>query len=132
MHFTLSSFNLSRSRMLSLRSSTSTLLCLLWFGCADVPPDADLATADPAALHVGDTGVAVREVHDALASAGYLPNDALAELFPNWRPIVLERPRSPDVFDSVLERAVQHFQERNLLGPSGVVDRETLAALRAP
>jgi peptidoglycan hydrolase-like protein with peptidoglycan-binding domain len=85
---------------------------------------ADEATA-PATLRAGMSGPAVHAVFDRLSQLGYFPNAALAQAFPDWRPVVPVVPPNPSVFDENLELAVKRFQINYGLVSSGIVDANT-------
>lgn len=79
----------------------------------------------------GATGDDVEAVQDYLASYGYLPNDALAEEYPAWRPLVSESP-SVGVFDDATAEAVRHLQRMTAIPVTGIVDADTRQILRSP
>jgi peptidoglycan hydrolase-like protein with peptidoglycan-binding domain len=82
-------------------------------------------------LSEGDEGPEVRVIHDYLNAHGYFENAELRAAFPNWSPVVTEKP-TPDRYDAVLARAVAAYQRLNGLEESGVADEATLELMAEP
>lgn len=82
-------------------------------------------------LGIGDHSDDVVWVHEQLTGRGYFPNDALAERFPDWVPVVAEGPETPGVFDERTEEAVMAFQRAHGLHDTGVVDDATFDQLES-
>lgn len=119
------------------RTALSLLLfvgCSMEQGSEGPPPSA--AGHDTAAtvegLHIGDRGPEVRAVYDYLNGLGYFPNDALADRYANWQPLLAEAPADPEEFDELFEEAVRGYQRFNRLPVTGVVDARTSAQMEAP
>jgi peptidoglycan hydrolase-like protein with peptidoglycan-binding domain len=81
------------------------------------------------ALSPGDRGEAVADVYTSLREFGYFPNPSLRRAHPSWVPVVDQAPDPIDHFGPELVQAVQEFQHRTNLKPTGRVDAETLDAL---
>jgi hypothetical protein len=80
-------------------------------------------------LSLGDHGQAVADLYTRLRDFGYFPNPSLRRDHPSWVPVVAETPSSIELFGPELEQAVQEFQYRSNLEPTGRVDAETREAL---
>jgi hypothetical protein len=82
-------------------------------------------------LRVGATGDEVEALQSRLARIGYFPNRILAETYPAWRPIVAHAP-TRGVYDDHTAKAVESFQARFGLTPTGALDQATRAELVRP
>ena len=112
------------------------LLGWLWVLMAQVGCAADTSASGtfaddgtPLALGVGDHGAQVAELHEQLKAFGYLPNDALKEQFPTWRPVVVAEPADWQTFDETTATALMEFQRKHKLDTTGVLDDQTRAAM---
>ncbi len=83
-------------------------------------------------LSPGSHGEEVRALHHYLTQFGYFPNDSLMKKYARWRPIVATAPADPAVFDDATTEAVHQLQRNMGLSPTGVVDADTRAILKAP
>jgi len=81
--------------------------------------DGGWPTLKSAKLKRGSRGQAVYHLRERLAIEGYLPPEALSV-------------KTPDRYDSTVERAVKAFQENHGLAPTGKIDPRTLAELNVP
>jgi murein L,D-transpeptidase YcbB/YkuD len=81
--------------------------------------DGGWPTLKTAKIKKGSKGAAVAALRERLAIEGYLPPDAMAM-------------KSPDKFDSTLEKAVKAFQANHGLAPTGKIDARTLTELNVP
>lgn len=81
--------------------------------------DGGWPTLKSASLKKGARGAAVAALRERLAIEGYLPPDAMAV-------------KSPDRFDTTLEKALKAFQANHGLAPTGKMDPRTLAELNVP
>lgn len=115
----------------SLRALTLFLALVLALGgcAAEVAGEAEVSTRE---LALGDRGEEVVRLHDYLRGHGYFPSDELAERYPDWVPAVADGPAAHDVFDERTEEAVEIFQDRHDLEPTGFVDAETWSLMMQP
>ena len=111
-------------RLYSLRA---LLLISTLTACLDPSAEqpSDEAESTQEDLRVGSSGPEVEDLHQFLRNAGYLPNEALSEDDPEWRPMVAMTPSAADEFDEATELAVKVVQQQGGLEPTGVVDAAT-------
>jgi peptidoglycan hydrolase-like protein with peptidoglycan-binding domain len=118
-----------------IRCALSGLLCapsaLIAAGCGELEPSNDDQHVESQAgeaaetdLAIGAHGSAVSALQGYLNDYGYFPSAALAERYPEWRPITKAAPR-PGAYDEATEAAVRELQRRNGIEPTGVVGSET-------
>jgi hypothetical protein len=114
----------------------SSYLHLLWLALPLSACSADVDRYDqPGAndssgeLRVGSTGAEVKKLHDFFMIKGYFPNQEIAKINPDWRPLVASSPANPSVFDASTELAVKALQQLGRIEQTGVVDDRTRALL---
>lgn len=80
-------------------------------------------------LAPGARGPRVQRVVAYLARYGYFPNEALAQQYPGFVPLVTEAPSDPAVYDATLARGVRAFQHLHGLPTTGIADAATLSRM---
>jgi peptidoglycan hydrolase-like protein with peptidoglycan-binding domain len=98
----------------------------------DVPQGQVELKATGSDLTAGSQGDEVRAVHQYLTRFGYFPNQAHAEHYARWRPIVAKLPAQLGTYDGSTVEAVRAFQTNFGLPVTGIVDARTRAAMRQP
>jgi len=122
----------TRKPFTAMRVALATLLLL---GCSGTDGYADEDAqqrehdSQSQELALGSQGPQVEALHQQLAMRGYLPNEELAQLRPQWRPIVETAPTDPSVFDESTDLAVRSFQANYGLEATGRVDASMRAIL---
>lgn len=111
------------------RGIVALLIVVALAGCAD---SSEGSTSEHAALGIGSKGADVETLHSYLKATGYLPNEALAEQYPDWEPVVEVAPTDRGRFDQHTERAVRQLQLDNGLKVTGRLDDPTRALLEKP
>jgi hypothetical protein len=115
----------------------SSYFHLLWLALplSACSADVDQYNQPPAAtdssgeLRIGSTGAEVERLHDFFTIKGYFPNQEIAKINPDWRPLVSSSPANPLVFDASTELAVRALQQLGRIEQTGVVDDRTRALL---
>jgi Matrixin/Putative peptidoglycan binding domain len=80
----------------------------------------------------GDRGAHVEEIYQFLARYGYIGTDLLLDFYGKVDIEKLPAPRSQELFDAELEKAVKLFQIAFKIEPDGIVAGTTLEVMRTP